>query len=248
MQWFSARARQFDAQYAQDGVFEQRLRTWRRALMRWGGPTARVLDAGCGSGAVAALAAELCGEVVAVDPSEGMLAVSRGRLAASRLSNWSVLKGGIESLRPEALGSFDVVVCSSVLEYVSDLPGSLTALSGMLSPGGTLLVSLPNGASPVRRLERCAYVLIGRPAYLRYVRNLKTRECYSRSIRDCGMREIAVVPFGWHRTLDGVLTRIPAAARRLATLNLHVCLRDPGGCAASVKAQSVDEPRLAASP
>ena len=233
--WFSSHAEEFDAQYRDNHMFEQRLRTWRLELSRWGRSSNRVLDAGCGTGVITAVAATMFREVVAVDPSEAMLEVCKTRLASSRPVNWRLVRGAIESLTPDEVGYFDLVICSSVLEYVDDLPLCLGVLRDVLSHDGRLLVSLPNAASPVRVVERHAHRLVGRPRYLGLVRNFEARERYSELLREAGLHEIAVIPFGWHRPFDHFLSRVPFAARSLATMSLHVCSKSLGGPTATAE-------------
>jgi SAM-dependent methyltransferase len=51
-------------------------------------------------------------------------------------------------------GAFDVVVSAGVLEYVTDAAAVLRGVHGLLRPGGTLIVSMPNRASLFRMLSR----------------------------------------------------------------------------------------------
>ena len=58
------------------------------------------------------------------------------------------IKDICETGLPDA--TFDGVVCSSVLEYVSDPRAALVELWRLLKPNGLLLVSVPN-AHPIAR-------------------------------------------------------------------------------------------------
>jgi SAM-dependent methyltransferase len=57
--------------------------------------------------------------------------------------------------------SFDAAICSSVLEYLRDLPASLRALAGALKPGGWLIATVPNMRHPSRRREASHRALMG---------------------------------------------------------------------------------------
>jgi 2-polyprenyl-3-methyl-5-hydroxy-6-metoxy-1,4-benzoquinol methylase len=125
------------------------------------------LDAGCGTGNLARwLAAQGC-EVEAVDASTEMLSFAEQRakvyskLVQIRFRH--VLT--IEAL-PFPPDFFEGILCSSVLEYVSDPDGCLEGLRRVLRPNGILLISVPNARSIVRTLLKMAHACtttIGRP-------------------------------------------------------------------------------------
>lgn len=109
---------------------------------------ARLLDLGCGDGALGA-AWKRGGDgrlVVGVTFSEAEAALARGRLA-------EVHQADLDGFDPAALGRFDAVVCSHVLEHLRDPRRLLRALRGCLQPGGQLLVALPNILFWRQRLE-----------------------------------------------------------------------------------------------
>ena len=107
---------------------------------------ARVLDVGCATGYLAAeLSARGC-EVVGLEPDPGSAA------QADR-SCERVVVGSFESAEDRARipGTFDFVIFGDVLEHLVDPWDALRASRGLLSPGGVVVVSLPNIAAwPVR--------------------------------------------------------------------------------------------------
>jgi 2-polyprenyl-3-methyl-5-hydroxy-6-metoxy-1,4-benzoquinol methylase len=101
-------------------------------------PLGRVLDVGCGAGAMApglraAGATELVGiEVVPAVAEQALRALD------------DVLVGPVEERVDELEGTFDTVLCLDVLEHLVD-PGSvLVRLRGHAEPGAHLQVSVPN--------------------------------------------------------------------------------------------------------
>ena len=78
---------------------------------------ARVLDAGCGDGALACAAALRGAAVIGVDPDPAMLAAARARAKQAGVEA-AFSEGRIESL-PFADASFDVVVAITVLSFVA---------------------------------------------------------------------------------------------------------------------------------
>lgn len=113
-----------------------RVEYFRRVFGGFGGK--RVLDVGCGGGILAeALAAEGA-RVTGIDPSEQSLAVAREHARRSGLAI-DYRRGAAEDLKaadfPEP---FDLVFVVDVLEHVSDLDRSLSAIAAVLAPGGGL--------------------------------------------------------------------------------------------------------------
>jgi magnesium-protoporphyrin O-methyltransferase len=84
----------------------------------------RLLDAGCGTGALAITAAERGAEVVAIDVSHGLIDVARRRAHANLSIDWRV-----GDMRSHSLGMFDhVVAMDSLIHYdENDIVGVLKA-------------------------------------------------------------------------------------------------------------------------
>jgi SAM-dependent methyltransferase len=102
-------------------------------------PAARVLEVGCGTGAVTRVLARRPGvaEAVGVDPSPVFVARA-GELAAG-LGNTSFEEGDGRALR-FGDGGFDVVVCHTVLCHVPEPERVLAEAFRVLRPGGTVAV------------------------------------------------------------------------------------------------------------
>jgi magnesium-protoporphyrin O-methyltransferase len=86
----------------------------------------RLLDAGCGTGALAITAAERGAEVVAIDVSHGLIDVARERAPSGFNIDWRV-----GDMRSHSLGMFDhVVAMDSLIHYdEADIIGVLRAWS-----------------------------------------------------------------------------------------------------------------------
>ncbi|MEZ0610041.1 class I SAM-dependent methyltransferase [Fibrella sp. WM1] len=164
-------AQAFDERYRQSPDFQERYRVWSALLNRYLRPGDRLLDAGCGSGVFSLYAAQRGAIVTAIDGSAAMIDLTRQAAQRAQLT----ICAEVDWL-PFAhnRGAFDVVLSSSVLEYVPDLPGTLHSLDQHVALGGLLIVSMPNRRSVYRKLERIVYWLTGRPAYLRHVLHYAT--------------------------------------------------------------------------
>ena len=114
----------------------------------------RWLDAGCGTGTLTRFLAERGCSVTGLDAAPRMIEMARAEAKTHpRYGQMSFdVAETIEAL-PNAPASMDGVLCSSVLEYVSNVEQCLTGFALVLKPGGVLLVSVPNARSVVRRAQ-----------------------------------------------------------------------------------------------
>ncbi len=108
-------------------------------------PAGRVLDVGCGTGALAQRLAERGYEVVGADPSEGMLEIMR-----ARRPDLEAVQAGGEDL-PFAADEFDLVLTVAALHHVA-LPEAVRRTLGEMTrvsrPGGRILVWDHNPRNP----------------------------------------------------------------------------------------------------
>jgi SAM-dependent methyltransferase len=98
------------------------------------GPGTRLLDVGCGSGELCALAAERGAEVAGIDAAEGMIAIARRRLPDADLR-----VGPMEEL-PWADDTFDVATAVNALQFAADFLGALAEMARVVRPGGLVAV------------------------------------------------------------------------------------------------------------
>ncbi|HEY5995865.1 MAG TPA: class I SAM-dependent methyltransferase, partial [Candidatus Deferrimicrobiaceae bacterium] len=110
--------------------------------MRGAAGPGRVLDVGCGYGGFVRLMRKRGWDAEGIDPSPATVAAAaRGGLP--------VRLGTLE----EADGTYDAVTLFYVLEHLPDTSAALRKLSGLLAPGGTLLLRVPHTAPIVRLLR-----------------------------------------------------------------------------------------------
>lgn len=172
--WHETIAQSFDEGYSRSPRFAERFEHWRTAIAAAVRPGDRVLDAGCGPGLFSFEAAGRGATVDAIDGSAAMIEICRRKqddLGENAITFRTAL---LDDLRSWPAASYDVVMSSSVLEYLPDLETELRSLVRLLKPGGRILVSMPNASSVYRWGERVAFRLTGRPRYYAYVKRLAT--------------------------------------------------------------------------
>ena len=98
----------------------------------------RVLDVGCGDGALGCAIAARGAEVTGVDADPAMLTAARSRAARQGLAV-AFAEGRLERL-PFADASFDLVVAMTVLCFVPDAGGAVREMTRVLRPGGRLVI------------------------------------------------------------------------------------------------------------
>jgi SAM-dependent methyltransferase len=97
-------------------------------------PDMRVLDVGCGPGALTSELARRVGEeqVAAIDPAERFVEACRARHPRAE-----VRQGGAESL-PWPDAAFDAALCSLVIAFMEDTEQGLSEMSRVTRPGGVV--------------------------------------------------------------------------------------------------------------
>lgn len=100
----------------------------------------RVLDVGCGNGALSFPLAAIGCAVVGVDVDAASIEHCRthGFYPNARFVH---TRGRLE----EVVGPFDLIVCSEVLEHLDAPDPLILAMRDKLAPGGRLFVTVPNG-------------------------------------------------------------------------------------------------------
>ena len=166
---FDDKAEDWPGHYRPDGRLLGRLVQVTHAVGQLTDAGAPVLDLGCGSGELTRRLARSGFRLTGCDVSGNMLAQARradedgagqGGAAPNRAVSWVQIDPAWRRL-PFGDDRFAAVVAASVLEYLESPAAVFAECARILRPGGTLIVTVPNLAHPVRWLEGIGQVAAG---------------------------------------------------------------------------------------
>jgi SAM-dependent methyltransferase len=157
----------------------------------------RILDAGCGSGPLAAALRGKGALVTGFDVSAAMVDLARQRLGDDADLHVADLAAPL----PFADAEFDDVVASLVLHYLEDWAGPLGELRRVLKPGGRLILSVNHPAAYAIVYPKADYFALTR---------------YSEDYTFDG--QTVWLTF-WHRPLHAMADAFAAAGFRIATIS-----------------------------
>lgn len=185
------------------------------------GPTARIIELGCGAGGTGRLALERgkAGYYLGIEAFEPMAA--RARTVLSR-----VVVGDIERMElPSDVGLFDALILSEVLEHLASPEQALAKLARTLKPGAMVFASSPN----ISHWRNIINLIQGRFDYeksgMMDYTHLKwfTPASFRRLFEDAGFDVTTVEPLNPVRRSVSLLTRfVPSlASMTYFQINLH---------------------------
>ena len=153
-------------------IFEERKRV---VFELFRGADGAVLDVGCGPAVYTDGLVRMGCAIYGVDLSPKMIVLARRR----GFPRASFLVGNVESLS-FASKAFDGTLCVGVLEYLDQWDAAVGEMARVTKPGGRVVVTIPNGASWLNRLDSALrHVLRGihRLSQGRLLRSAITYEC-----------------------------------------------------------------------
>jgi ubiquinone/menaquinone biosynthesis C-methylase UbiE len=189
---WNARASAFDTELGHGVHSERQHEAWLRLLGRLAGhPPKRVLDAGCGTGVLALMFAELGHTVTGIDLAVRMLEVAKRK--AERMNSRIEFRLENTAALSDPDGTYDLVVARHVIWTLPDPARGVAEWLRVLRPGGRLALiegkwayndAAPRYSNPVKSagawLERAAWsfasFLAGRRLWKLYAREYRQLE------------------------------------------------------------------------
>lgn len=103
-------------------------------------PNMAVLEYGAGTGITSFILRDKVGQITMMDNSAEMIRVMNEKIKASGASNLNAIFFDLENDNWRGR-KFDVVLTQMVLHHVTDIKGIIRKFSGMLNPGGYLVIA-----------------------------------------------------------------------------------------------------------
>jgi SAM-dependent methyltransferase len=184
---FSSYVKQFHAYYADRPEFQERLEIWRGLLDKYSVPGGLSVDMGCGTGIFSFYLAHKEGRVVGVDGAPDMVAFCESQRIELGLTNIEFFQARLPVVEDESrVANADLLIGSSVVEYVPDLEAALALFSRLLKPHGSLILSMPNVWCINRMWERAKHALVGEPQIYRHIIHFTSPHWLERRVRPLG--------------------------------------------------------------
>jgi 2-polyprenyl-3-methyl-5-hydroxy-6-metoxy-1,4-benzoquinol methylase len=185
--YFSENVREFDDLYRSSPGFRERVELWDRLLQRHVVTGGRALDIGCGAGMFSFRLAALGQRVIGVDGAAAMVAHCNAERERLGLKDVQFREGRLPRIDESGLAGADLVISSSVIEYVPELDETLALFARLVKPGGTLIVSMPNAHSFSRAYQRMRHAISPRSDVYRYILHFSSPEALSKRVRPLGL-------------------------------------------------------------
>lgn len=209
--WHSEHAKVFDRRYSYDRLFRERFEVWSNLIAKYSDRESSAMDLGCGSGVFSFLLAAENRDVLAIDASAEMIAMCDEKLSRQPTENLTFRCEDIRNIDAIVSHPVDLMICSSVLEYVDDLDACIGSCVARLNTMGVLLVSFPNRSSLYRIVERYAFAATGYPKYYRFVHNVLTVGELSKRCQDFGLKLLETKYFGYTGVLSPIARKLGIA-------------------------------------
>jgi SAM-dependent methyltransferase len=135
------------------------------AVRRHARPGGRALEVGPGSGIYLPILAGMFGQVMAADVEAAYL--RHATRLCQALPNLALVRDDICASTLPA-HSFDLILCTEVIEHIPDSAAALRGMRRLLKPGGVLVLSTPQRYSPLELAAKIAFL----PGVIRLVRRV----------------------------------------------------------------------------
>jgi 2-polyprenyl-3-methyl-5-hydroxy-6-metoxy-1,4-benzoquinol methylase len=166
----------------------------------------RVLDIGCGNGAISLPLLPRCGRLTLLDLSTQMLELACARIPAERLPDVDLVTGDFLSahLEPE---SFDLIFCIGVLAHVDSPAAVIARVAELAKPGAWVIVEFTDSfhfwGVPVVLYQKLLKWLRPEPYALNRLRKRQIAEtCRKSGLAKVGQYRYGLPPIGSSRLFN----------------------------------------------
>ncbi len=184
--FYSKTASHFNHRYKISSTFIERYKVWTDLFQKYIKPSDHILDLGCGSGIFSKYLAQKGATVLGIDGSKMMIELCE-QANDPPLPN---LHYQFQTFPFEdnflTNHQFEVIISSSVMEYIEQDTLLLEQISTLLKPQGIAIISFPNSNSIYRKIERIIFKMTGKPAYYQFVKRLYDENLITQQLNEMG--------------------------------------------------------------
>jgi 2-polyprenyl-3-methyl-5-hydroxy-6-metoxy-1,4-benzoquinol methylase len=158
VEFFDAQAKKYEHLSQSSPRFTERFAIWEELIEGYAATpsgSSCCIDLGCGVGTLSRYAASRGFPTIGIDGSPSMVQLSSSLSPeeSERLEFRQAMLPLEESILSDLEGSADLVLASSVLEYMDDDVAFMSQCHQLLRPAGIAVISVPNATSLYRRIE-----------------------------------------------------------------------------------------------
>lgn len=166
-------------------------------------PGAKLLDIGCGNGNLSIVLGSLGYNVKGIDVDDTSVKTANERNTFPNVS-FEVADANKFSMNDE----FDLIVCTEVLEHL-EVPGELVQSAyRILKPGGTMIVTVPNGYGPRESLMTKPMQWMMRKGYSKTLVNIKKAFGYKHATEQSSNPDLTHLQFFTRRSLNSMMEKV----------------------------------------
>jgi 2-polyprenyl-6-hydroxyphenyl methylase/3-demethylubiquinone-9 3-methyltransferase len=203
---FTGYVRQFHDYYRDRPEFQERLGIWREVLDRYSVPGGSAIDMGCGTGIFSFYLAEKGARGVGVDGAPDMVQFCEAQRLERGMENIRFMEGRLPAVDESQLPQANLLISSSVIEYVPDLDSTLALFARLVVSGGHVILSMPNAWCISRTYERAKYAVTGQPAIYKHILHFTSPAGLQTRVRRLGLTLVTASHYT-HYTRLAKLTR-----------------------------------------
>jgi 2-polyprenyl-3-methyl-5-hydroxy-6-metoxy-1,4-benzoquinol methylase len=165
----------------------------------------RVLDIGCGDGAISLPLLPRCGRLTLLDLSRSMLDLARRRIPAERAEDVEIIAGEFmrAALKPR---SYDLVCCIGVLAHVDSPAEVIAKVAKLVKPGAWVILEFTDSfhfwGVPVVLYQKLLSIARPQPYKLNRLRKKQILGmCRDNGLKVSGLYRYGLPPVGSHKFL-----------------------------------------------
>jgi 2-polyprenyl-3-methyl-5-hydroxy-6-metoxy-1,4-benzoquinol methylase len=217
----SENAGAFAEKYSYDQNFIQRFNVWTNVVDRYSQHVTTAYDMGCGTGIFSFFLASKGIQTTGFDGAKGMIEQCNRTKEEKQVSNVGFRLTMLPIADYTSLPRVDLIISSSVVEYIDDMDSTIKMFHDLLKPNGKLIVSFPNKDAIYRKMEMGMYRVFRRPDYFRFVKNIWTKPEAENLFGKAGFNAVESFYFS-DRSVISRMARLAGGSRRAGNLTMMV--------------------------